>query len=178
MDPDLRLLERCRRGEEGAWEALWSAHGPAMLRAATARLRSASDAEDACQQALARISADGAAALAGFRGESRLSTWLVAVALRAADDLARTEGRHRARLERLDPPEESVPGPLMELCRREDAASILRALPRLPPRDRLLLKLLFWDRLSHERAARILKVAVGSLTTLQNRAIQNLSEFL
>lgn len=166
---DGTLLERCRQGDPAAWAALWAGHAGRLKRALAERL--GSEAEEISQRVFVKL-AEGR--LAGFRGECSLGTWLMAVALREAAELRRTEARRKP----LPPEPREVPQPLLELCRAEDAQRVREALGKLPARDRLLLSLLFWDAATHADAARHLRVSSHSITTLLHRAGDRLKKIL
>ena len=72
---DTELIERTRAGDMHALEALMRRHNRTLYRTARAILRDDAEAEDAVQEAY--LKAYGA--LASFRGESKLSTWLVRI---------------------------------------------------------------------------------------------------
>ena len=72
---DLELVQRVRAGDVRATEQLMRRHNRMLFRTARAILRDDAEAEDAVQDAY--IAAYRA--LATFRGESRLSTWLVRI---------------------------------------------------------------------------------------------------
>ena len=152
------------------WEGFDRRYRPLLVRAALVRLKSAADAEEAAQRVLARLSADGGRLLASRDPRAPLEAWLSLLALREARDLARGEGRSRARALRAALPASEVPSPLAELVRGEEAALLLKALPALPARDRMLLRMLYWEGFSHAQAARALGLAEGSVSPLLQRA--------
>ena len=73
-DPD--LVDRLRRGDPAAFEALVIAHQHRVFGVALRMLGSRAEAEEIAQETFLR--AHGA--LAEFRGEARLPTWLYALA--------------------------------------------------------------------------------------------------
>ncbi|MGH8670101.1 MAG: RNA polymerase sigma factor [Burkholderiales bacterium] len=72
---DAELIEHTRAGDMRAMEALMRRHNRTLYRTARAILRDDAEAEDVVQEAY--LKAYGA--LASFRGESKLSTWLVRI---------------------------------------------------------------------------------------------------
>jgi RNA polymerase sigma-70 factor (ECF subfamily) len=78
--PDMELVERVRAGDASAMEALMRRHNRMLFRTARAILRDDAEAEDAVQDAY--IAAHRA--LGAFRGEAKLSTWLVRIAANEA----------------------------------------------------------------------------------------------
>jgi RNA polymerase sigma-70 factor (ECF subfamily) len=77
---DVDLVERIRRGDARAMEALMRRHNRALYRTARAILRDDAEAEDAVQDAYIRAFRS----LAAFRGDSSVSTWLVRIAANEA----------------------------------------------------------------------------------------------
>ena len=181
---DQRLLEGCLAGEAPAWRRFAQRFGSALLRAASARLgavlpgASSGEAEDVVQRVLARRAGPGRGSLAGFEGRSRLGTWLVALVLREASDYARGELRARSRIRRGERPAAEVPSPLSDLVRKEEAERLAGALEGLSGRERLLLRMIYWEGLSYRAAAGILGVAEASISPLLGRARESLKKRL
>lgn len=73
--PDGELAQRAAGGEEAAFAAIMQRHNQLMFRTARSILKSDTEAEDALQDAYLRAWR----ALAGFRADARLSTWLVRI---------------------------------------------------------------------------------------------------
>ncbi len=78
--PEADLIARAVAGEGAAFEALMRQHNQLLFRTARSVLSSDAEAEDAAQEAWLRAWR----ALASYRGESRLSTWLVRIVLNEA----------------------------------------------------------------------------------------------
>src|SRR5512134_3294756 len=72
---DTELIERTRSGDMRALEALMRVHNRTLYRTARAILRDDAEAEDAVQEAYLQAYRK----LGTFRGESKLSTWLVRI---------------------------------------------------------------------------------------------------
>lgn len=77
---DTELIAAVRAGDRQAMEALMRLHNRMLFRAARAILRDDAEAEDAVQEAYLHAFR----ALATFRGESKLSTWLVRITVNEA----------------------------------------------------------------------------------------------
>ncbi|HEX5092795.1 MAG TPA: sigma-70 family RNA polymerase sigma factor, partial [Burkholderiales bacterium] len=89
---DADLLARARDADPRALEAIMRQHNRAMYRTARAILRDDAEAEDAVQEAYLRAFA----ALGEFRGEAKLSTWLVRIAANEALMRRRSAARKAA----------------------------------------------------------------------------------
>src|SRR4249919_1148658 len=66
------LVERCRRGDEGAFQELVNQYKDLVFAIIARTARDASSAEDLAQEVFLRIHRG----LPYFRGEARLSTWI------------------------------------------------------------------------------------------------------
>ena len=73
---DDRLLDRLRAGDARAFEELVTAHQHRVYGVALRMLGNGAEAEDVAQETFLRAYR----AIAGFRGEARLSTWLYGIA--------------------------------------------------------------------------------------------------
>lgn len=156
----------------------WEAWRPLLVRAASARLKHPADAEDAAQRVLAKLSADGGRLLNARDPRAPLEAWLALLALREARDLARSEGRARARALRAATPEAELPSPLARLVQAEDAEALRKALSTLPARDRMLLRMLYWEGFSYAEAAKVLGASEGSISPFLQRAREALKSEL
>src|SRR3954468_19860811 len=89
---DRQLLDRVRAGGrdgELAFRSLVDRHARYLFAVARSMTSGNEDAEDLVQDTLAAA----LQALASFRGESQVRTWLVAILVRRAAMLRRTQGR-------------------------------------------------------------------------------------
>ena len=80
LPPDAQLAARAAAGDAGAFEAIMRRHNRLLFRTARSILKSDTEAEDALQDAYLRAWR----ALAGFRADARLSTWLVRIVINEA----------------------------------------------------------------------------------------------
>jgi RNA polymerase sigma-70 factor (ECF subfamily) len=92
-DPDVALVQRLRRAEAGAAEALVSAYGDRVYRLALRITGNAADAEEVAQDALWAASRK----IHTFRGAAAFGTWVYRITANAAYQKLR--GRQRQRNE-------------------------------------------------------------------------------
>jgi RNA polymerase sigma-70 factor (ECF subfamily) len=163
-DPDAALLERLRAGDEDAFRALVSEHGPFLMRLVMMHVPSRAIAEEVVQDTwLAALNG-----LDRFEGRSMLRTWLASIALNKARTRGTREGRIlpfallRRRYEEgggpaLDPerfqgrrgerpgwwasPPVAWEDPQSRLEANETRDVLLRAIRDLPPRQREVIAL-------------------------------------
>ncbi len=179
---DLPLVERLIRGEPRAWDLFLDRHGPAVADAARFTLRRVlgaardEDVENVAQAVLLALCEKGFHRLKLYQGRSSLRTWLTSVACRFALNYVRTEKRKGSlRLgplddsagEVADPAEIFPPG-------AEERERLHGAIERLPPRERLILKLFYFDGLPYKAIAEVLRIPVNSVSPFLVRAKETL----
>lgn len=115
---------------------------------------------------------------ARFGGRSAFKTWLFGVIRRTA-----AEERRRRMLGRLLPlsrfnGRDPAADPAAQVVRAEATARLVDALRRLPPRQRELLHLVFYQDLSIAEASDVLGVSVGTARTHYERGKARLRRLL
>ena len=180
------LLERIRHGDADAFERVAREHAPRLFRLALRLTGRREDAEDLVQETLVR----SLPALRGFRGNARLSTYLV----RALTNLWKNRLRSRSRSRLVDwfrghratdedaaaPPDavDDAPSALERLEEAERATTVRAAVTRLEPNRRLALLLREVEELSYEEIAEMTGVPVGTVRSRIARARDDLRRLL
>ena len=174
---DREVVQRCRRGELGAFEELYKRYGSRVYTVAYRMTGSAADAEDLVQdvflQAYRRLDS--------YRGEAALGTWLHRLAVNACLDFVRSKQGRRQRMtdaaEDLDAYETPATGPW-----RADAAldrmDLERAIAQLPPSYRRAFLLHDVEGLEHHEVADALGIAEGTSKSLLFKARTRLRSLL
>jgi RNA polymerase sigma-70 factor (ECF subfamily) len=180
---DATLVRRLIDGDRLAWEAFVHGNTPVLCGTVARVLGGGADAdvEDVVQVVFAKLWAEDRRRLRGFRFTARVSTWLVAIAHREAlDRLRARRATGAAPLEPSPRAERAAPGDGApdQLAARESAASLHAAMGRLPPRDRLLVRLVYLDGCGYAEAARLLSVPENSIGSWLQRARERLKELL
>lgn len=183
---DAELARRVLAGDATAFEAIMRQHNRMLFRAARAILRSDADAEDALQAAYLLAFR----AMAKFRGESRLSTWLARIVIN--ESIARQ--RRYATDARIIPidtvvdadgylplavgrePEHNAPE--QSAMRSETRALIERKIDVLPDQFRVVFMLRAVEELSVEETANSLGIPEATVRTRFFRARSLLRESL
>lgn len=172
------LVSRAARGDEVAFEVLMRRHNQALFRTARSILRSDAEAEEAVQDALFKAWR----ALPTFRGESKLTTWLMRIVTNEALGRAR---RVRARTIPLEDAMTS-PDPNMQLALADTAASgpeslafrsevrnlIEKQVDALPEAFRTVFMLNAVEGLTPTDIAEVLDIPVSTVRTRAYRARQ------
>lgn len=167
---DAQLIAACRRGEARAMEMLYHQYKRRVFGMAH-RIVGASDAEEVAQEVFVRIFR----ALATFRGDSALSTWIYRLTVNAALSHLAKRGR---RNEVGDDGLGDVPAPPVAERDPGLAARIEAALARLPAGYRAILVLHDVEGLSHEECAAILDCRVGTCKSQLHKARARMRELL
>ncbi len=170
--PDTELVERIRQGDMRAMEVLMRRHNRVLYRTARAILRDDAEAEDAVQEAYLRAYK----ALPGFRGESKVSTWLVRIAANEA------LGRRRRALRGGEVlPLDAIPDqadPTDDMLRVEMRRILEMRIDALPEAYRTVFMLRALEELSVEETAAALQIPEPTVRTRFFRARGLLRESL
>lgn len=186
-DPDAALVARLRTGDEDAYAAIVRRYHGALVRVASAHVRSAALAEEIAQDAWLAV-LNG---LARFEGRSSFRTWLFTIAA----NLAKTRGTREARSlpfsalareegERERPVEADrfladghwgdAPAawrdPEARLCDGETLAQIERAIAALPEAQRTVITLRDVRGVDADEVCALLGISDGNQRVLLHRA--------
>jgi RNA polymerase sigma-70 factor (ECF subfamily) len=179
---DTELIEAIRAGDLRALEVLMRRHNRTLYRTARAILGDDAEAEDAVQEAYLRAYRG----LAGFRGEAKLSTWLVRIA--ANEALMRRRRRAKAAVVPMDAAAAASeewntlmsdrPGPEQDASRAEMRKLIEARIDALPETYRAVFVLRALEELSVEETAGVLEIPEATVRTRFFRARALLREAL
>jgi RNA polymerase sigma-70 factor (ECF subfamily) len=174
---DRDLVQRCRRGDLGAFEDMYKRFGGRLYTVAYRMTGSAADAEDLVQdiflQAYRRLDT--------FRGEAALGTWLHRLAVNACLDFVRSKQGRRQRMtdpvEDLDALEAPATGPWRAEAAL-DRLDLERAIAQLPPSYRRAFLLHDVEGLEHHEIGEALGIAEGTSKSLLFKARTRLRSLL
>ncbi|KAA9110394.1 RNA polymerase sigma factor [Microbacterium rhizomatis] len=165
------LSMRFAAGDERALEEVYRRWSPVVYTLALRSLGDRSDAEDVTQRTFvsawtSRGSYDP--------DKGRLSTWLVVIAKRRIADTHETRTRIRMlqdQLQRTVSPEELVVAPTADLG---DTILVASELERLEPDARTVIRMAFFDDLSHQEIATRLGMPLGTVKSHIRRSLSRL----
>jgi RNA polymerase sigma-70 factor, ECF subfamily len=170
------LVERCRRGDQGAFEELVDRYKDLVFALIARTVQDRSRAEDLAQDVFLRVHRG----LPYFRGEARLSTWIYRIVANVClQDQARPRGRAAVSLD-----DEGVRGRLAVTAsdRRFDDLELRdrleKAVARLPAHYRLLVAAHYLDGVRYEDLAEAMQLPLGTVKTQLFRAKQQLRRLL
>jgi len=182
-DDDVVLARRIGEGDRGAFELMMRRYNRRLYRLARATLRDDAEAEDALQDAY--LAAYGA--IAQFRGDSSLSTWLSRLVLNECFGRLRRSARRQnvvpiaGSLEEMnvnDLSGDSAEGPDRLAMRSEVRALIEHRLDELPDIYRVVFVLRSVEELSVEETAECLSIPEATVRSRHFKARSMLREAL
>ncbi len=162
------LLDRARRGDEGAFTELVRHHQNEVFTLALRLLGNYELAADAAQETFIRAWR----ALPRFRGDSALSTWLHRITVNTSWSLGRRAQRHSASSldESILLNEDSAPSPESSLETAELGSRLRRAVAELPDPQRAVVVLKDMYGWSHAEVAKALNISVTAAKVRLHRA--------
>jgi RNA polymerase sigma factor (sigma-70 family) len=167
-----QLLGRFAGGDEGAFEALVTRHGPMVLGVCRRLLYDRRDVEDAFQATFLVLLRKAGA----LRDAEGLSPWLHGVAYRVAARIRSHSARRPAEESKGARPEAVEAA--CDLERGELRALLDEEIHRLPEKYRRPVVLCYIEGRTHEEAARRLRCSTGSVRGRLDRARQKLKDRL
>ncbi|WP_367716638.1 RNA polymerase sigma factor [Nitratireductor sp. GISD-1A_MAKvit] len=182
--PDTELARRAAQKDGAAFEAIMRRHNQLLFRTARGLVRSDGEAEDVAQEAWMQAWR----ALAGFRAESKLSTWLVRITVNEA------LGRLRRKSAQIIPLEKAMmssdndtrkalteapdQGPEHAVERSQLRALIEARIAVLPEAFRSVFMLRAIEEMSVDEVAEVLDIPAATVRTRYFRARALLRESL
>jgi RNA polymerase sigma-70 factor (ECF subfamily) len=179
------LLERCRAGDEEAFDDLVRRHQQRAFNVAFQVLRDREDAAEVAQDAFVRIYRN----VENFRGDCEFTTWLHQIVVNLARNKHRWwKRRGRQSSVSLDRPVEIADGevpmqvpasgdaPDVETVKAEFVELLSRRMEELPRKLREVLVLRNVEDLSYEQIAVVLDCSIGTVKSRIARAREALRE--
>jgi RNA polymerase sigma-70 factor (ECF subfamily) len=167
MDPTLgRVIERWRAGDRDAFEEVVDRYGLLLLRTARLILRDEALAEDAIQETFIK-----AWQRIGSLRDEDPGPWLTRIAMNESISTYRRRHRFQALTERFGRLGTSKPA-----VSSEARLDLARALDQLTAEQRAALALHYYQDLSVEETARMLKVPLDTIKSRLKTALRRLRE--
>jgi RNA polymerase sigma factor (sigma-70 family) len=169
------LIERTKRGDTDAYEALVHAYQGIAFRTAYVITGSVADAEEAAQDGFVK----GFRAIARFRTGEPFRPWLLQIVANEARNRRRSAGR-RAHLALRAAEEQgsggAVPSPEDSVLAGERSSELLAAVNALGEEHRLVIACRYFLELSEDETAAALGVRRGTVKSRLARALGRLRD--
>lgn len=164
-------MNRVHRRDASAFEALYDRHHRLVYGIAMRFTRQGSAAEDVTQAVFLKIWSESNAFKSG-----NFAAWVGRVTRNCCIDLLRAKGRRgdvelSANSAGDEPVEDAA---FAEI----DALAVRRALNGIPPAQRTLIELAYYEGMTHDRIARTTGVPLGTVKTRIRTGLQRLRELL
>lgn len=176
MASDLELLDSFRKGDESAFNELMRRYQEKVYWLARRIVGTHEDADDIVQDVFVRAHSS----LPDFRGDSNLYTWLYRVATNhSLNALRKKKIKDFIRYDSAI--EESVPGNEhadTETLQTELRRILERAIDRLPPRQKQVFILRYYDELSFVEMAKLLGKSEGGLKANYFHALKKIQAYV
>lgn len=171
---DERIIEACRHGDRRAFNELVRGNQQRVYRVVRRIVQDPDDAMDITQDVFVRAYQG----LDGFRGGSKIFTWLYRIAVNLSINHVKS-GRVR-RFFRFDREDgeyvDHAPGIHEGLEREEIRRSVERAIAALPAKQRAVFVLRYYEELPYEDIAGMLGTSVGGLKANYHHAMKKIEE--
>jgi RNA polymerase sigma-70 factor (ECF subfamily) len=166
-DEEAVLVRRAQEGDPAAFSEIYDRHQPAIYRYIAFRVGTPAIAEDLTSEVFVRV----VDSIDRFRYRGRpLLAWLYTIARNLVADHRRRSGRRP-----LVPLDEGRPalaeGPEERAARRFAQLRVVKAIRHLTEDQRQVILLKFVEGMSNAEAASVLGKSVGSVKSLQHRAL-------
>ena len=178
MEPvnERELVERCRRGDEGAFQELVDRYKNLVFALIARTVQDRTRAEDLAQDVFLRVHRG----LPYFRGEARLSTWIYRIVANVCVQ-ERTQHATAASVVSLDDTRAPVRTPSAadrQFGDLELRDRLEKAIAQLPAQQRLLVAAHYLQGVQYEDLAEALRMPLGTVKTQLYRAKQQLRRLL
>lgn len=183
LSNELELIERLKQGDEAAFRQIVESSQGLVYNTVLGIVQNPEDAEDVAQEVFMQLYES----VKGFKGQSKLSTWLYRIAVTKSMDHLRKKKRKKrfAFVQSLfgieeglvhDPPDFHHPG--VTLDNKEKAAELFKAIEKLPNKQKVAFTLNRIEGLSYQEISEIMGLTVASVESLLHRAKNNLRRLL
>ena len=173
---DLELAQRCRHGDEEAFEDLYRAHARRLYTLVLRMAGSTHDAEDLMQEVFLHAHRK----LGSFRGDSSLGTWLYRLAVNHCLDFLRSrQAKMTTVTDSLDEEGATEPAAVTPVVPTAiSRLDIERAITRLPAGCRAAFVLHDVEGFEHREVAKLLGVSEGTSKSQVHKARMRLRAML
>jgi RNA polymerase sigma-70 factor (ECF subfamily) len=171
---DSDLVEQYRQGREAAFNEIVLRYQEKIYWVVRRFLSDHDDADDVVQEVFIKA----ARSLSDFRGESSLYTWLYRIAVNLSLNAIRN--KRVADFFRLDDvgdlADHSGSGPDRDVDTEEQHRLIESAVRALPPKQRTVFVLRYYEELPYEEIASIMQTSIGGLKANYFHAVKKVAE--
>jgi RNA polymerase sigma-70 factor (ECF subfamily) len=177
------LIEQLKAGEEAAFKQMVTSWQDLVYNTSLGLVQNEMDAEDVTQEVFVKAWES----IEGFKGESKLSTWLYRISVTKSLDFLRSKKRKKrfAYIQSLfglndeliiDPADFLHPGVKIE--KKELSVALFKAISQLPEQQKAAFVLSRVEGLNHKEVSEVIGTTVPAVESLLQRAKLNLRKNL
>jgi RNA polymerase sigma-70 factor (ECF subfamily) len=163
-------IQKFRDGDEALFQQIIETYSERIFHIVLRMLRDIDDAEDIVQETFTRAFMKRKT----FRGKSSVYTWLV----RIAYNNALNKIKKSRSMAQLHPGIASDSSPEEEVQRKEILQRIEQAIRELPPKQKMVFNLRFYEKMPYKDITKLMKCKEGTAKALYHFALEKLSEKL
>jgi len=171
---DESLLRSVAGADASALEFLFAKHSKRVFHFALSITKDPSLAEEIVTDVFLAVWRRAAS----FKGRSRVSTWLLAIARNKALTSLRQNGPVRAGEELQETVEDTTDNPEVAIQKKQTHTALADSLLQLPPIHRQIIDLVYYHRKSIEEIAQVLDIPVNTVKTRMFYARKRLARLL
>lgn len=172
---DIELVNEFKNGNTSAFDEIVRRYQKKVYSLARKILTNHDDADDVAQEVFIKLFHS----LYEFKGESSLFTWIYRITINECNSLLR-----KKKIREIIPIDEVVnflrqnETPEQELIDKEEKKLIEKAIENLPPKQRAVFVMRFFENLEYEEISNILKKPVGTLKANYFHAVKKIQKFI
>jgi len=179
---NLEFIELLKKGDRVAYTELVEQYQHIVFNTILSIVQQFQDAEDLTQEVFVQVYKS----IHGFRGDSKLSTWIYRIALTKSLELERKKKAKRTLgflknligVEHVELEAKEFYHPGIAFQQKENAAMLFNAMRKLPENQRIAFVLIKAEGLSYQEVGSIMNKSIKSIEGLIHRAGENLREIL
>ncbi len=173
-DTDHELVAKALQGNQKAFKSIIERCHTTAYAAVRGVLGDSDEVEDVLQSVYIKVYRG----LAGFRGDSKLSTWVYQIARNEAINAARKHRPEVKPLEDMELPSSGGDDPEAAYGKRELGEQVEQALANLDENYRMALELRYMGERSYDEIAELMELPVGTVKTYIYRGKAQLKKII
>jgi RNA polymerase sigma-70 factor (ECF subfamily) len=183
-EEELRLVEACLSGCKNSWDRLVDTYSPflhSVIRKMLARSGRTADREllDAVfSDVFYELVRNDFAALRGFSGRSKLTTYLYVIAARRCASALRPKSHEAGDADLLDAAPSPQAGPVASAELEEEREIVRLAIEQLPERDKRAIQLYYFKGVKYSDLAKTLDIPSSQVGMILRRARERTAKLL
>ncbi|MCX7763121.1 MAG: sigma-70 family RNA polymerase sigma factor, partial [Candidatus Kryptonium sp.] len=172
---DIELVNDFKNGNISAFDEIVRRYQRKVYLLARRILSNHEDADDVAQEVFIKLFYS----LNEFKGESNLFTWIYRITVNECNTILR-----KRRIREFIPIDEIAnllklnETPEQEFLNKEEKKLIEKAIEKLPPKQRAVFVMRFFENLDYEEISKILKKPVGTLKANYFHAVKKIQKFI